>query len=178
MTFYSDRFGPTAFVAAEMPIIRARNEERKRISTGTSTSTRQTRLGIAAHSHIASVPHIAKSNQPSRMRRKAWATANTAPEIVRPSLKVCGIGKRWMPVRTSGVMAPSNARSTSDLILDRGVARFLSYVIVLLSRNLKSHGLNARATGQAVYCGSACGQSLTGGTGLQPVMWVADFAHY
>jgi hypothetical protein len=72
MTFHN-LLGVTALAAAEIaidiPIIKAKNEDRKRASRGISTSHRQKWFPIALHNHKASVPHRANSKQLRKMRR-------------------------------------------------------------------------------------------------------------
>jgi hypothetical protein len=98
-----------------------RSDIRKRANTGTSTDPRQKWLPIVSHNHMASAPHMANSKQPSKIRSKAWATAIAASGKPRPSLKLCGIARRWMPVRPR-VRPESNAGRNNDLIFCRRVA--------------------------------------------------------
>lgn len=118
MTFYC-LLAATALAIAVIAIMTASIDDRKRASTGISTTPHQKWFPIESHNHKASVPHIANSKQPSKIRSKAWATAIAASGRLRPSLKLWGIGRRWMPVRGWAKPGPSNASSNNDLIFCR-----------------------------------------------------------
>jgi hypothetical protein len=127
MTFHN-LLGVTNLAAAEIAIINARKEDRKSASRGTSASHHQKWFPIALRNHNASVPHSANRKQLRKMRRNAWMVATAASGKLRPSLKVWGIARRWMP----GVpvrLGPSNARRNSDLIFCRSVGQVLANVI-------------------------------------------------